>query len=179
MSVVITLSAVYATAVMGFTLNDSIFLVFLVNITAAVGAFVFGYVEDKIGHKKSLMLTLWIWVAMIVVAATSEGVVQFWIAANLAGVAMGASQSAGRAMVAVLSPAARSAEFYGFWNMALWFANIVGPLTYGAVTWVSGNNHRLAIAITGLFFLGAIAVLKTLDMEEGGREALAFEKKVG
>ncbi len=178
-SVVITLSAVYATAVMGFTLNDSILLVFLVNVTAAVGAFSFGYVEDKIGHKKSLMLTLWIWVAMIVVAATSEGVVQFWIAANLAGIAMGSSQSAGRAMVAVLSPAARSAEFYGFWNMALWFANIVGPLTYGAVTWVSGNNHRLAIAITGLFFLGAIAVLKTLDMEEGRREALAFEKKVG
>ena len=177
-SVVITLSAVYATAVMGFTLNDSILLVFLVNITAAVGAFVFGYVEDKIGHKKSLMLTLWIWVAMIVVAATSEGVVQFWIAANLAGIAMGSSQSAGRAMVAVLSPAARSAEFYGFWNMALWFANIVGPLTYGAVTWVSGNNHRLAIAITGLFFLAAIVVLKTLDMEEGRREALAFEKKV-
>ena len=178
-SVVITLSAVYATAVMGFTLNDSILLVFLVNITAAVGAFGFGYVEDKIGHKKSLMLTLWIWVAMIVVAATSEGVVQFWIAANLAGIAMGSSQSAGRAMVAVLSPAARSAEFYGFWNMALWFANIVGPLTYGAVTWVSGNNHRLAIAITGLFFLAAIVVLKTLDMEEGRREALAFEKKVG
>lgn len=178
-SVVITLSAVYATAVMGFTLNDSILLVFLVNITAAVGAFGFGYVEDKIGHKKSLMLTLWIWVAMIVVAATSEGVVQFWIAANLAGIAMGSSQSAGRAMVAVLSPAARSAEFYGFWNMALWFANIVGPLTYGAVTWVSGNNHRHAIAITGLFFLAAIVVLKTLDMEEGRREALAFEKKVG
>ena len=131
-SVVITLSAVYATAVMGFT-------------------------------------------AMIVVAATSEGVVQFWIAANLAGIAMGSSQSAGRAMVAVLSPAARSAEFYGFWNMALWFANIVGPLTYGAVTWVSGNNHRLAIAITGLFFLAAIVVLKTLDMEEGRREALAFD----
>lgn len=177
-SVVITLSAVYATAVMGFTLNDSILLVFLVNITAAVGAFAFGYVEDKIGHKRSLMLTLWIWIAMIVVAATSEGVVQFWIAANLAGIAMGASQSAGRAMVAVLAPEARSAEFYSFWNMALWMANIVGPLTYGAITWASGNNHRLAIAITGLFFLGAVLVLRKLDMAVGKREAEAFEKAV-
>ena len=52
-SVVITLSAVYAAEVMGFTTTDTLILVFLVNITAAVGAFGFGYLQDRIGHKRA------------------------------------------------------------------------------------------------------------------------------
>lgn len=165
-SVVITLSAVYASSVMGFTLEDTLLMVFLVNITAAIGAFVFGYFEDRLGHKRGLMLTLWVWLAMVGVAASTESVWGFWLAANLAGLAMGASQSAGRAMVSVLSPKEKSASFYSFWNMALWLANIVGPLTYGVVTWITNNNHRLAISLTGLFFLFAILVLMGLREKE-------------
>ena len=68
-SVVITLSAVYAAAVMGFKTEDTLLMVFLVNITAAVGAFAFGYVQDRIGHKLALAGTLCVWIAMIAVAA--------------------------------------------------------------------------------------------------------------
>ena len=114
-SVVITLSAVYAAAVMGFKTEDTLLMVFLVNITAAVG-----YVQDRIGHKLALAGTLCVWIAMIAVAAFSTERWQFWVAANLAGLAMGSSQSAGRAMVAVFAPSSRLAEFYSFWNMALW-----------------------------------------------------------
>lgn len=165
-SVVVTLSAVYASSVMGFALEDTLFMVFLVNITAAIGAFAFGYFEDRLGHKRGLMLTLWVWLAMVGVAATTQTTTGFWVAANLAGLAMGASQSAGRAMVSVLTPKEKSASFYSFWNMALWLANIVGPLSYGVVTWITNNNHRLAIAITGFFFVFAIVVLWGLREKE-------------
>lgn len=166
-SVVITLSAVYAAEVMDFTTEDTILMVFLVNITAAIGAFAFGYVQDRIGHKRALALTLLVWLAMIVTAALAETRAVFWVAANLAGLAMGSSQSAGRAMVALFAPKQRSAEFYGFWNMALWLAAIVGPLCYGAVSWVSGNDQRLAIWVTGLFFLVALIVLLPMKLERG------------
>lgn len=166
-SVVITLSAVYAAEVMGFTTEDTILMVFLVNITAAAGAFAFGYVQDRIGHKRALALTLCVWLAMIVTAALAETRALFWVAANLAGIAMGSSQSAGRAMVALLAPKKRLAEFYGFWNMALWLAAIVGPLCYGAVSWAAGNNQRLAIWVTGLFFLAALVVLMPMKLERG------------
>ena len=170
-AVVITLSAVYAAEVMGFQTVDTLLLVFLVNITAAVGAFGFGYLQDRIGHKRALGLTLWVWVAMIACAACATTRPVFWVAANLAGLAMGSSQSAGRAIVAILSPKSRSAEFFSFWNMALWLAAIVGPLAYGAVTWITGNDHRLAICVTGLFFVGAVLALIPVNLERGKRAA--------
>lgn len=172
-AVVITLSAVYAAEVMGFTTVDTLILVFLVNITAAAGAFGFGYLQDRIGHKRALGLTLLVWVAMIALAAFSTTRPVFWAAANLAGLAMGSSQSAGRAIVAVLSPKSRSAEFFSFWNMALWLAAIVGPLAYGTVTWVTGNDHRLAICVTGLFFVAALFALMPVNLERGRRAAEA------
>lgn len=174
-SVVITLSAVYASAVMGFETADTIFMVFLVNITAAIGAFLFGYIQDAIGHKRALAITLLVWLAMIVVACLAETRAMFWVAANLAGLAMGSSQSAGRAMVGVLAPKARLAEFYSFWNMALWVAAIVGPLSYGAVTWMTGNDHRMAIAVTGLFFAAALLALLPLNLDRGRRAAEAAD----
>lgn len=173
-SVVITLSAVYASAVMGFTTEDSLIMVFLVNITAAAGAFAFGYVQDRIGHKKALGATLVVWVVMAAVAASTETRTGFWIAANLAGLAMGSSQSAGRAMVALFAPKQRLAEFYSFWNMALWLSAVVGPVSYGAITFAADNNHRLAICTTGLFFVLALVVLGFINVERGRAASAAY-----
>ncbi len=166
-SVVITLSAVYATAVMHFTTEDSLIMVCAVNVTAAVGAFAFGYIQDRIGHKPALAITLCVWLLMVATASFATTTALFWVAANLAGIAMGSSQSAGRAMVALFAPQKRLAEFYSFWNMMLWLSAIVGPLTYGVMTAVFDNNHRLAILVTGLFFVAGLIVLKTINIERG------------
>jgi UMF1 family MFS transporter len=72
-------------------------------------------------------------------------------------------------MVGLLAPEPRLAEFYGLWSLAVRVAAVIGPITYGAVTWVSGGNHRLAILGTGLFFVAALAVLRTVDVERGAR----------
>ncbi len=170
-SVVISLSAVYASAVMGFTTEDTILMVFVVNFTAAAGAYLFGKLQDRIGHKAALGLTLLLWLAMAGIAATTQSRALFWAAANLAGLAMGSSQSAGRAMAAVFAPPARTAEFFGYWNTALWLAAIVGPLAYGSVAWATGNNHRLAIGVTALFFVAALVVLGFIRVERGARRA--------
>jgi UMF1 family MFS transporter len=89
------------------------------------------------------------------------------VAANLAGLCMGSSQSAGRALVAFLSPAGRSAEFFGLWGVATRLAAILGPLTYGVVTWVTGGNHRFAILLTAVFFFVALAILAFVDEQRG------------
>jgi UMF1 family MFS transporter len=167
---VIALAAIYAEQVMGFKTQDTIMLVLVVNITAAIGAFGFGYAQDRVGKAGALKVTLWGWLAMIAVAylATTPGV--FWVAANLAGLCMGSSQSAGRALVAYLSPDGRSAEFFGLWGVATRLAAILGPLTYGAVTWMTGGNHRLAILLTGVFFVISIVILAFVDERRGRRE---------
>jgi UMF1 family MFS transporter len=173
LAVVIALAAIYAQEVMKFTTAQTMTLVLLVNITAAIGAFAFGYVQDRIGHKRALALTIVGWIAMIAIAASTTGHAGFWVAANIAGLCMGSSQSAGRAMVGVFAPGHRLAEFYGLWNAAVWLSAILGPLTYGLVTWVTDNDHRLAMMITGLYFVAGLLVLAKVDVERGRQAALA------
>lgn len=165
-AVVVTLAAIYANQVMGFSEAETIFMVLLVNITAAIGAFAFGYVEDKIGHKYALMLALVVWLAMIGVGYYAQTKPVFWIAANLAGIAMGSSQSAGRALVGALAPKEQCAAFYSFWNMALWVANIIGPMTYGTLTWITNNDHRFALLMTGLFFVIGLVLLVPIQLKK-------------
>ena len=85
---------------------------------------------------------------------------------------MGASQSAGRALVGYLSPKARHAEFFGLWGLATNLSSILGPVTYGAVTWISQGNHRLAMLITGAFFVAGLLILHGIDVRRGRRVAL-------
>ena len=166
-AVVIALAAVYAEQAMGFTQAQTMMLIFLVNIASAAGAFLFGYAQDRIGHKRALAWTLWGWVAMVALASLGRTVELFWLAATLAGLCMGSSQSCGRAMVGAMSPPDRLGEFYGLWTFAVRLAAIIGPVTYGIVTWITLGNHRLAIGVTGIFFLAALAVLRGIDVERG------------
>lgn len=172
-SVVIALAAIYAEQVLGFEQQETMMLVFLVNVAAAIGAFAFGYWQDRIGHKRALAVTLvgWIVMTVLAMAATSKGI--FWVAAALAGLCMGSSQSAGRALAGLLSPPDRLAEFYGLWTFATRLASILGPVTYGVVTWVTSGNHRLAILSTAVFFVAGLLLLRPVDIERGSRAAQA------
>jgi UMF1 family MFS transporter len=166
-AVVIALAAVYAEQVLGFRQTQTMLLVFLVNIASALGAFGFGYLQDALGHKRSLGLTLIGWIAMVVLAAMAESAALFWMAAVIAGLCMGSSQSAGRALTGIFAPQAHLAEFYGLWTFAVRLAAIVGPLTYGLVTWWTAGNHRLAIVSTGLFFAIGLALLRPVNEVRG------------
>jgi UMF1 family MFS transporter len=164
---VIALAAIYAQEAMGFKTEDTIKLILAVNVTAAIGAFLFGYAQDRIGKVNALRVTLVLWFVGNILAYMAQTQAVFWVAANLAGICMGSSQSAGRALVAYLSPAGRSAEFFGLWGFATRLAAILGPLSYGAVTWITGGNHRLAILMSSVFFLSALAILAFVNESRG------------
>jgi len=170
---VVALAAIYAAEVMSFTMQQTIVLILLVNITAAIGAFGFGYLQDALGHVRAVAITLVGWIVMVVLAGVSETTTLFWIAANLAGLCMGSSQAAGRAVVGYLAPPARLAEFFGLWGLAVKAASIFGPLTYGAVTWIFAGNHRLGIFVTGIYFVIGLVLLRKIDVERGRAAALA------
>ncbi|MBE0619459.1 MAG: MFS transporter [Burkholderiales bacterium] len=169
---VITLAAIYAQQAMGFNTRDTLILILVVNVTAALGAFFLGNVQDRFGHVPTIAFTLAGWIATVLIAWAADTRVLFWIAANLAGLCMGASQSAGRALVGYLSPKARRAEFFGLWGLATNLSSILGPITYGAVSWVSQGNHRLAMLITGIFFVTGLLILHGVDARRGRRAAL-------
>jgi len=166
-AVAISLAAVYAEQVVGFAPQETMVLIFVLNIAAFVGAFVFGHVQDKLGHKRALGWTIvgWIVTCLLAAASTTKGI--FWLAAAVAGVFLGSSQSSGRAMAGLLVPQQRLAEFFGLWTFAIRLASILGPLSYGLITWVSGGNHRLAIVSTALLFVLGLWLLRPVDMARG------------
>ena len=170
---VISLAAIYAEQAMKFTPQQTITLVLLVNITAAIGAFGFGYLQDAVGHVRAVAITLLGWIVMVLIAGFSHTHFSFWVAANLAGLCMGSSQAAGRAVVGYLAPPARLAEFFGLWGLAVKTASIFGPLTYGVVTLVFAGNHRLGIFVTGLYFVIGLFLLRGIDVRRGRAAALA------
>jgi MFS transporter, UMF1 family len=145
-------------------------------VTAAFGAFVFGQVQDRLGHVRTVVFTLLGWIVAILLAWAAEGPLLFWLAANLVGVCLGASQSAGRALVGFLSPPSRSAEFFGLWGLSVKFSAVLGPVTYGVTTWLSAGDHRLAILLTGIYFIVGIAILTKVDVKRGRAQALRVEK---
>ncbi len=148
-------------------------LIFVLNIAAALGAVGFGYAQDRLGHKRMLGITLVGWMLTCVLAALTTTKGGFWYAAAIAGVCMGSSQSAGRAMAGVLAPPGQLAEFFGLWTFATRLASILGPLSYGLITWFTDGNQRLAIASTGLLFLLGLILLLPVDMQRGRAAALA------
>lgn len=172
-AVTIALAAIYAEQVIGFAQQETMVLIFVLNIAAAAGAFAFGHWQDRIGHKLALGVTLLGWVATCIIAALTTTKDGFWVAAAIAGLCMGSSQSAGRAMAGLFAPPAQLAEFYGLWTFATRLASIIGPLTYGAITWVTGGNQRLAIASTAVLFLVGWVLLQRVDVERGRQAALA------
>ncbi len=168
-TVVSTVAGVYAQQVLDLTQVETISLLVIVNVSAAVGAFAFGFVQDRFGSKRTINMTLLLWIATATAAAVIQTKFQLFLVGNMAGIAIGSSQSAGRAMVALFSPPAKTAEFFGLWGMAVKAASIVGPLTYGVTNYVSGS-HRVAVLTTIAYFVAGLLLLRRVD-EDRGRQA--------
>jgi UMF1 family MFS transporter len=175
-AVAITLAAIYAEQVIGFEPQETMVLIFVLNIAALVGSLVLGYAQDRIGHKLALSLTLWGWGLTCILAALSTSKEMFWWAAALAGLCMGSSQSSGRAMAALLIPTHRLAEFFGLWAFAIRLASILGPMGYGVITWLTDGNQRLAIAATTSLFLLGWFLLLPVNLLRGQQFAAGSDK---
>lgn len=171
-AVAITLAAIYAEQVIGFLPQETMVLIFVLNVAAAVGAFGFGYFQDKVGHKLALAITLMGWIATCVIAAITTTKGGFWYAAAIAGFCMGSSQSAGRAMAGLFAPPKQLGEFFGLWTFATRLASIIGPLSYGAITWLTGGNQRIAILSTSVLFIAGLLLLIPVNVKRGREAAL-------
>ncbi len=171
---VIVVAAIYAQEVMGFDQQQLIILIMVVNITAAAGAFVFGFAQDRFGSVPSLAGALLVWIAAIVFTLFASAARDVWIAGNLIGLAMGATQAGGRALIGRLTPEARNAEFFGLWGLAARAAAILGPVSYGLTNRLTGGDYRAALLSTLALFIAGLLLLLTVNEARGRQAGQAF-----
>lgn len=172
---VVALAAIYADQVMGFTTQQILGMILVLNLAAAGGAFALGPVHDRLGAVRTVALTLVAWVAALVIAYLAHSPLLFWVAATLVGLCIGASQSSGRALVALLSPAGHEGAFFGLWGVAIKLAAIVGPPVYGLLTFLSGGDYRTALLVTAGFFLVGLILLRGVNTRRGAEARRQFQ----
>jgi UMF1 family MFS transporter len=177
---VISYAAIYGQNVYSFN-TGSILIFFAVTQLAAIpGAFIFGYIADRIGTKITLMITLLIWVVTLVVAYLGSDPIVFWIVGMFAGVGMGSSQSTARSMYGQFIPEEKKSEMYGFYALTGKVAAILGPFVYGTVLVAAGGlgiveAHRMAMLSILLFFAIALVILIKVKQPVKGKTKVYLE----
>ena len=167
---VIAFGAIYGKTVFDMTSRDLLIYFIIIQFSSMFGAFFFGFVLDRIGAKKTLTITLIIWIATVIIAYVGQTINHFYLVGLLAGIAMGSSQSSSRSMLALLTPDDKKAEFFGFYAFSGKLAAISGPLAFGVVKNITGS-HRYAILSILIFFLTGGAILQFVNENKGKKDA--------
>lgn len=152
---VIAFSSIYAQNTLGFTTTELIGFFMTVQTTAIVGSVVFGFVTDRIGPKRTIVMTLFIWFVVIFMAILSQGKTLFFVTGLVAGLSMGSSQAASRSLMARLTPKEHITEFFGFYDGTFGKASaIVGPMVFGLVSSQAGSQKTALASLLVFFGLG-------------------------
>ncbi|WP_337865289.1 MFS transporter [Ignavibacterium sp.] len=155
---VIYFSGNYASTTLGFSETELLIFFITVQTTAIIGSVLLGIVADSIGQKKTIMITLLLWLLTIALAIVIRDKNGFYLVGLLAGSAMGSSQSTSRSLMSKLTPPEKKTEFFGFYSFFGKSSAVLGPLVFGYVSYAT-NSQRLAIFTIGFFFLIGLLIL--------------------
>lgn len=172
-----------------FGLDEEMLIIFviLVQVTNVAGAYVFGFLADRIGGKRSLTLAIWMMIGVVIWLYFNQTPTGFFLIGGAAGFAMAGIQSVSRAIVAMFSPPGQSAEFYGFFAVTGRTSSSIGPWVYGwiaaeAALWFEAQGQpvlaaeqagqRLAILSIAAFLGVGLILLSLVDETKAQRAAL-------
>ena len=127
-----------------------------------IGAVLFGILSDHIGHKRTLTVTLFIWMTVVVFSYFIYDKLFFYGVGIVAGLALGSSQSTSRSFMTELTPPEKKTEFFGFYSFFGRASAIVGPFVFGLIS--SLVNQRVAILSVGVFLLAGILLLQRVQV---------------
>jgi UMF1 family MFS transporter len=182
--IIITYAFIYGAQVIGWDPQVRTLMFVIVQITAAAGAVAFGFIQDRLGAKRTYRITLLMWMTAIaliyltpVMAELLSGALGrpvhaqhvFLVVGSVAGLSLGSCQSATRTLVGLFAPLSRSAEFFGFWGLTLKLAGVVGLLAIGLLQAVLGLQRAVLVCI--LLFFVAFVISRRIDEARGRRMA--------
>jgi len=159
---VFAFGGIYAAGTFGMSLSDVIKFGIGLNVASGLGAAAFGFLDDKVGGKKTIMVTLAALTAATLLAVWAPTRGWLWVAGILIGVFVGPNQSASRSLMARFVPERHQAEFFGFFQLSGKATSFLGPLLLGVVAGAFGSQ-RAGIATVVLFLVVGAALLMTVN----------------
>lgn len=160
---VIFFSGNYASTTLGFTETELLLFFLTVQTTAIVGSIFLGIISDRIGHAKTIIISLFMWLITVVLAAYTGDKAGFYFVGLLAGAAMGSSQSSSRSLMSKLTPPDKKTEFFGFYSFFGKSSAIVGPLVFGYLSFITGNQRVAILSLAVFFVIGLLILLKVKE----------------
>jgi len=156
---IFALGGIYAVGTIKFTFEEVMLLGIVLNIAAGLGSFLFGYLEDKIGAKRVINISLIVLIIATLIAyfapETKAPKEMFWIAGTLIGLMVGPNQSCSRSLMAQFTPKEKQNEFFGFFALTGKATSFLGPLLFGIITNYYSQQIALWVVIV-LFLVGLL-----------------------
>ena len=155
---------IYAKEVFNFTFNDIFLFGIVLNITAGIGAFIFGFLDDALGGKKTIQISNLGFILACILAVIAptfsssfiEGKTIFWIAGILIGICSGPNQAASRSLMGRMIPRNKENEFYGFFAFSGKATAFIGPFLFSSIVSITGDLKYGLLMVAVLFFIGFI-----------------------
>ncbi|GAB4298329.1 MAG: MFS transporter [Ignavibacteriaceae bacterium] len=160
---VIFFSGNYASTTLGFSDTELLIFFLTVQTTAIIGSAALGILADSIGQKKTIVITLLMWLVTVALAYVLYDKTGFYAVGLIAGAAMGSSQSVSRSLMSKLTPPEKKTEFFGFYSFFGKSSAVIGPLVFGLVSFLSGNQRTAIISVGFFFIVGLIILSKVKD----------------
>ncbi|MGH8748249.1 MAG: MFS transporter [Burkholderiales bacterium] len=152
---IIQMAVDYGRAI-GFTTNDLIGAIVLVQFIGIPAALAFGRIGERIGAKRGIFIGLAVYTLVSILAAFMHSAWQFYVLAAMIGLVQGGVQLLSRSYYARLVPPERAGEFFGFYNMLGEFAAIIGPVLIGTVSILTHSPRISILSVIVLFAVGAV-----------------------
>ena len=165
---------IYAAGTFGMSLPEVIQFGIALNATAGIGAGVFGFVDDRLGGKRTILVTLIALTACSLLAVWAPSVGWLWLAGLSLGLFVGPNQSASRTLMARFIPEQHTASFFGLFAFSGKITTFAGPLLLGIVTQATGSQRLGVATVVGFFVLGGLLLL-TVDERRGIRTGQQME----
>jgi len=156
----------YATVVFDFTLDEVIVFGIALNLAAGFGAWAMGHLDDKLGGKTTILISIVGLIAATFLAVFTRSVTWFWVAGIGVGLLAGPNQSASRSLLGRFTPENKENEFYGFFAFSGKFTAFLGPFLLGKMTLLFDSMRIGIVVVVLLFLVGGILMLR-VDEKEG------------
>lgn len=167
---VIKFSAIYATVTFALSGKELSWLFIAANVAAVPGTIAAGWFADRLGSRTALGLTLAGWFVLMLVASGVGSKTALWGITPAVAIGVGSTQSIGRALMAQLAPPSQESEFFGFYLLCNKLGSILGLLSFGAVSWLTGSQRWALVAVAPLFLVGLL-LIRGVDPERAARAA--------